>query len=306
MLFPGQGSQYTGMLSSFFKKNNSILTKTFDEASHYIQFNLLKIIQEGPNCKINESQYTQPIILTSSVALYRLWRHQNGKNPFFMSGHSLGEYSALVCADSINFSDALKIVHLRGKIMQKNVMNRPSLMQAIIGLDEKKVKKACLMASNYETASLASINSKDQIVISGDKKAVYKAGLYCKEYGAKSILNLIVNVPAHCKLMKPIAKKFEKILKIIKIHPPKISVINNVDVKCEKTEKKIKNALIRQLYSVVRWKEIIEFMQNKKKIIMLEVGPNKILTNLNKNHKNIVSLNTNTLNSFMKAFKKIN
>jgi len=143
MLFPGQGSQYIGMLSSFFYKNNNVFKDTFDEASEYIHDDLFKLTQEGPNIKLNQSQYTQVAILTSSVAIYRLWNHETGIVPSFMSGHSLGEYSALVCSDSIKFSDALKIVFLRGKLMQEVTTNRPTLMQAIIGIDEEKVKNAC-------------------------------------------------------------------------------------------------------------------------------------------------------------------
>jgi len=154
--------------------------------------------------------------------------------------------------------------------------------------------------------SLASINSHNQIVISGDRSAVYKAGLNCKKFGAKYILKLNTNIPAHSQIMKPISKKITKILKIVTINPPKIPVINNVDVKSENTSEKIKNALIRQIYSTVRWKEIIEFIKLKKNFTMLEIGPNKILTNLNQKDKNILSFSTNNLKNFLIAFKEIN
>ncbi|AHG61515.1 Fabd [Buchnera aphidicola str. G002 (Myzus persicae)] len=306
MLFPGQGSQYVGMLSSFFKKNNNIFKYTFDEASHYVNHNLLKLIKEGPKIKLNESSYSQVAILTSSVSIYRFWKNQNGKSPSLISGHSLGEYSALVCSNAIKFSDALKIVFLRGKIMQKTAMNHPSLMQAIIDIDKKKVEKACLIASKKKVVSLASINSNNQIVISGDKSAVYEAGLHCKKFGAKCILNLNINTPAHSQLMKPAAEKLKKILQLTTIYSPKIPVINNVDVKYENNSKNIKNALTRQIYSTVRWKEIIDLIQNKKIFIMLEVGPSQILTNLNKKNKKIISLSTNNLKNFLEAFQKIN
>ncbi|QCI17745.1 acyltransferase domain-containing protein [Buchnera aphidicola (Acyrthosiphon lactucae)] len=154
--------------------------------------------------------------------------------------------------------------------------------------------------------SLASINSHNQIVISGDRSAVYKASLNCKKLGAKYIFNINTNIAAHSELMKPISKKLKKILKLITIHPPKVPVINNVDVKSENNSKKIKNALIRQMYSTVRWKEVIDFIKFKKNFIMLEIGPNKILTNLNKKDKNIISFSTNNLKNFLLAFKKIN
>ncbi|QCI20485.1 ACP S-malonyltransferase [Buchnera aphidicola (Brachycaudus cardui)] len=147
MLFPGQGAQYVGMLSSLLYKYNNILKYTFDEASYYIGFNLLKLIQEGPQIKLNQSQYAQVAILTSSVSIYRLWNIKYGKPPLLMSGHSLGEYSALVCSNAMQFSDALKIVFQRGLIMQSTTINRPSLMQAIINIDEQIVQKACIIAS---------------------------------------------------------------------------------------------------------------------------------------------------------------
>ncbi|QCI20486.1 ACP S-malonyltransferase [Buchnera aphidicola (Brachycaudus cardui)] len=160
--------------------------------------------------------------------------------------------------------------------------------------------------SKKKIVSLASINSHNQIVISGDKSAVYKASEYCKKSGAKYILNLNINVPAHSKLMKPIAKKLKNILRMITIHAPKIPVINNVDVKYEESSKNIKHALIRQIYSTVRWKEIIELIQLKKIFTMIEIGPSKILTNLNKKNKKIIAFSTDNLKNFSKAFQKIN
>ncbi|CAL4326409.1 ACP S-malonyltransferase [Buchnera aphidicola] len=306
MLFPGQGAQYIGMLSSFLYKNNNIFKYTFDEASHYIRFNLLKLIEEGPHKKLNQSKYAQVAILTSSVSIYRLWHNKNGRPPSLMSGHSLGEYSALVCSDSIKFSDALKIVFLRGILMQKITINRPSLMQAIINIDQKIVKKACFMASSKKVVSLASVNSYNQSVISGDKSAVYKVSEYCKKLGARHVFNLNINIPAHSKLMQPIAEKLKNILKVITIKKPKIPIINNVDVKIEKSSNKIKNALIKQMYSTVRWKEIIDLIQLKQIFTMIEIGPNKILTNLNKKNKKIISLSTNNLKNFLITFQTIN
>ncbi|WP_187308313.1 ACP S-malonyltransferase [Buchnera aphidicola] len=305
MLFPGQGSEYIGMLSSF-SYNNYIIKHTFNEASDYIKFNLLKLVKEGPKEKLNQNQYKQSAILTTSVAIYRLWRNKYGKIPSLISGHSLGEYSALVCAKSIKFSDALKLVFLRGILMEKTSINRPVLMKAIIGLDQKKVEKACSIASKNGIVSIASINSLNQIVISGDAKAVCEASLYCKNIGAKNILRLNINVPAHCKIMKPVSKRLKKMLDRIPIYSPIIPIINNVDVKIEYSEKNIKTALIRQIYHSVKWNNIINLIQLKKIFIMLEVGPNKILTNLNKKNKNIISLHTDRLNNFLQAFNYIN
>ncbi|QCI16019.1 ACP S-malonyltransferase [Buchnera aphidicola] len=143
MLFPGQGSQYLGMLSSFFSEKNNIFKNTFDEASDCIKYDLFKLIKKGPEEKLNQSRYTQVIVLSSSVAIYRLWQYKNGNNPSLMSGHSLGEYSALVCSNAIKFFDALKLVFFRGKLMEEITINRPSLMQAIIGIEKKTVETVC-------------------------------------------------------------------------------------------------------------------------------------------------------------------
>ncbi|ALD15293.1 hypothetical protein IX46_01810 [Buchnera aphidicola (Aphis glycines)] len=304
MLFPGQGVQYINMLSSFLKKEK-IFRNVFEEASEHISCNLLKLIKEGPLEKINHSKYTQPMILASSIAIYKFWRKCNGKNPSFMSGHSLGEYSALVCAKALKFTDALKIVSLRGKYMQKTIFNKSYLVKAIIGLNENIIKKICHKYTS-NTVSIASINSDNQIIISGSKLDVYKASLDCKKYGAKFIFDVNLNIPVHSCVMKPVAKKIENILKDIKIKQPRIPVINNVDVKCENNSKSIKKALVKQIYKTVRWKEIIDFIQSKNIFTMLEVGPNNILTNLNKNNVNLISLNTSNKKCFFYAFKKIN
>ncbi|QIQ41372.1 MAG: ACP S-malonyltransferase [Buchnera aphidicola (Aphis urticata)] len=304
MLFPGQGVQYINMLSCFLKKEK-IFQNIFEEASEYIGCNLLKLIKEGPLSKINHSKYTQPIILTSSIAMYKFWRKCNGKNPSFMSGHSLGEYSALVCSKALKFKDALKVVFLRGKYMQKIILNRSCLVKAIIGLNKDTIKKICQKYIS-NTVSIASINSDNQIIISGDKLDVYQASLDCKKHGAKCIFNVNLDIPVHSYLMKPVAKKMENILKKIKIQKPKIPVVNNVDVKCENNSENIKKALIKQIYKTVRWKEIIDFIQSKSVFTMLEIGPNKMLTNLNKNNINLISLNTSNKKYFSKAFKIIN
>ncbi|QIE02058.1 ACP S-malonyltransferase [Buchnera aphidicola] len=307
MLFPGQGSQYVGMLSSYFNtKTNNIFKDTFNEASDYIHYDLLKLIQKGPKLTLNQSQYTQASILTASLAIYRFWNYQKGILPLFMSGHSLGEYSALVCSNSIKFSDALNIVFIRGKLMQKITQNKSTLMQAIIGIDKKKIEHICTTVSNKKIVSLASINSNDQIVIVGDECAVNKASINCKKIGAQKIFKMNLNIPAHCILMKPISQKLKKILKITNIISPEIPVINNVDVKIEHSKKKIINALIRQIYNTVRWKEIIDLIKSKNIFTMLEIGPNQILTNLNKKDQNINSFNTNNLTNFLIAFNKIN
>lgn len=304
MLFPGQGVQYINMLSCFFKKEK-LFQNTFNEASEYIGCNLIKLIQEGPLKKINNSTYTQPIILTASIAIYKFWKKCNGKNPSFMSGHSVGEYSALVCANALKFSDALRILSLRGKYMQKVTLNRSYLVKAIIGLNKNIIKKICKKYTS-NTVSIASINSDNQIIISGDNIHVHQASVDCKKKGARCILDVNLNIPVHSDFMKPVAKKIQHILKNIEIKKPKIPVINNVDVKCEQNSKNIKKALIKQVYKTVRWKEIIDFIQSKNIFTMLEIGPNKILTNLNKKNINLIALNTSNNKYFFQALKVIN
>ncbi|AAM67892.1 ACP S-malonyltransferase [Buchnera aphidicola] len=304
MLFPGQGSQYKNMLSSFFQKKNNLFKKIFDEASEYVNYNLLNLIKNGAKKKRDDYKYIQSAILTSSIAIYQLWKEKNGRRPALMSGHSLGEYSALVCANAIKFSDALKIVKLRSKLMQKIIINKPSLVQAIIGLDKVIIKNICLQYLP-KIVSIASINSDDQIIISGEKLAVREVGLKCKKKGAKYVIKLNINTPIHSQLMKPVSEQIKYLLKSIKIKSPQIPVINNVDVICEKNEKKIKKALVRQFYSTVRWKEIIDLIKSKKIFTMLEIGPNKILSNLIKKNDNITVLNTNNLKNFLIAFKTI-
>lgn len=304
MLFPGQGVQHINMLSSFLKKEK-IFQNTFEEASEYIGCNLLKLTQEGPLKKINNSKYAQPIILSSSIAIYKFWKKYNGKNPSFMSGHSLGEYSALVCSNALKFSDALKIVTFRGQYMQQITFNRLCSVKAIIGLNKNIIQKIC-QKYLYKTVSIASINSNNQIIISGDQKDVHEASLDCKKNGAQYIFDINLNIPVHSNLMKPVAKKIEYILKNIKIKTPQIPVINNVNVKCEKNSKNIKKALIKQIYTTVRWKEIIDFIQSKKVFTMLEIGPNNTLTNLNKNNINLTSLHTSNQKFFLQALKIIN
>lgn len=305
MLFPGQGSQNINMLSSFFQKKNNIFKQTFNEASEYIKFNLLKLIQEGPKEKLNYSKYTQPAILTASIAIYRFWVERNGKIPSFMAGHSLGEYSALVCSNAMQFSDAIKIVSLRGKWMEKLATKKLYQTKAIIGLDQKIIENICLRFLS-KNIYIASINNKNQIIISGKKSSIEKAIISFKKNGVKNIFDLNINFPVHSILMKPIAEKLYNILKLIKIKSPEIPVINNVYAKKEYSSHLIKIALMKQMYNTVRWSETIDLIKLNKVFIMLEIGPNKILTNLNRNQNNITSFSTNNLKNFLISFKIIN
>ena len=281
MVFPGQGSQAVGMLKDL-AENYPVVKSTFDEASQVLGYDLWALVQEGPAEELNKTWQTQPALLASSVAIYRVWQSINGAQPEFMAGHSLGEYSALVCAGVIDFKDAIKLVELRGKLMQEAVPSGTGAMFAIIGLDNDSIQKACEQAAQGQVVAPVNFNSPGQVVIAGNKEAVERAGALCKEAGAKRALPLAVSVPSHCALMKPAADKLAITLNDITFNTPKFAVINNVDVKVETSAEKIKAALIAQLYSPVRWTESVEEMAKQGVTLLLEMGPGKVLTGLTK------------------------
>ncbi|MXP51002.1 ACP S-malonyltransferase [Pantoea sp. SoEX] len=303
-IFPGQGSQYVGMLSDFIEKY-SIARQTFQEASNILGYDLLRLVNQGPYEHLNCTWKTQPAILTSSIAIYRIWKQEGGKKPILMAGHSLGEYSALVCAGVIKFTDAIQLVEFRGKIMQELVKTRIGAMHAIIGLDEITIKRICKENKKNQVVSIANFNSQDQFVIAGDKEAVCRTSIACKLLGAY-VKPLMVSVPSHCILMRSAAKKLEIRLQEIKFAKPSISIINNVDVKIEYNEYAIRKALIRQMYSAVRWLEIIKFITKTAGITrLLEFGPGKILSQLNKRiSKNLNSIAINDTSSLVIALNK--
>ncbi|QYN45315.1 ACP S-malonyltransferase [Gilliamella sp. ESL0441] len=281
MVFPGQGSQAVGMLKDL-ADNYPIVKSTFDEASQVLGYDLWTLVQDGPVEELNKTWQTQPALLAASVAIYRVWQSVNGAQPEFMAGHSLGEYSALVCAGVIDFKDAIKLVELRGQLMQEAVPTGTGAMYAIIGLDNESIRKACEQAAQGQVVAPVNFNSPGQVVIAGNKEAVERAGALCKEAGAKRALPLAVSVPSHCALMKPAADKLAIALDNINFNTPKFAVINNVDVKVESSADQIKAALIAQLYSPVRWTETVEEMAKQGITLLVEMGPGKVLTGLTK------------------------
>ncbi|MFD1803148.1 ACP S-malonyltransferase [Mixta tenebrionis] len=281
MVFPGQGSQTVGMLAGL-AANHPIIEATFKEASDALGYDLWQLTQQGPAEELNKTWQTQPALLAASVAIYRLWQQQGGQMPSMMAGHSLGEYSALVCAGVMNFADAIKLVELRGRLMQEAVPAGTGAMQAIIGLDDAAIARACEEAAQGQVVSPVNFNSPGQVVIAGHKEAVERAGAACKAAGAKRALPLPVSVPSHCALMKPAAEKLAVALENIIFNAPTLPVVNNVDVKCETSPEAIRSALVRQLYSPVRWTESVEFMAAQGVSALLEVGPGKVLTGLTK------------------------
>ncbi|OTQ35612.1 ACP S-malonyltransferase [Gilliamella apis] len=281
MVFPGQGSQAVGMLKDL-AENYSVVKSTFDEASQVLGYDLWTLVQDGPADELNKTWQTQPALLAASVAIYRVWQSINGPQPEFMAGHSLGEYSALVCAGVIDFKDAIKLVELRGKLMQEAVPSGTGAMFAIIGLDNDSIRKACEQAAQGQVVAPVNFNSPGQVVIAGNKEAVERAGALCKEAGAKRALPLAVSVPSHCALMKPAADKLATTLNNMTFNTPQFAVINNVDVKVESSAENIKAALIAQLYSPVRWTETVEEMAKQGVTLLVEMGPGKVLTGLTK------------------------
>ncbi|RJT56486.1 ACP S-malonyltransferase [Rahnella variigena] len=281
VVFPGQGSQTLGMLADL-AAAHPVVEETFAEASSALGYDLWQLVQQGPAEELNKTWQTQPALLAASVAIWRVWQQQNGAQPVLMAGHSLGEYSALVCAGVLDFKQAISLVELRGKLMQEAVPAGTGAMYAIIGLDNAAIAKACEESAQGQVVSPVNFNSPGQVVIAGNKEAVERAGAACKEAGAKRALPLPVSVPSHCALMKPAADKLAVALENVTFSAPQYSVVNNVDVKIETSPEAIRSALVRQLYSPVRWTESVEFMAAQGVEQLLEVGPGKVLTGLTK------------------------
>jgi [acyl-carrier-protein] S-malonyltransferase len=297
-IFPGQGSQTVAMLSDFV--SNDIVQQTFKEASDALGYDLWQLVSEGPAEQLNQTNFTQPALLTASVALWRVWQVESDVKPTVLAGHSLGEYSALVCADVLSLAQGVKLVEKRGEYMQACVPEGVGAMAAVIGLDDQAIIDACAKAQLDEVVSAVNFNSPGQVVIAGHKTAVERASVSCKEAGAKRVLPLPVSVPSHCALMADAAQKLAADLEQITFNQPTVDVVNNVDVSIETSSEAIKSALIKQLYSPVRWSETITLLGEKGVTQMVEVGPGKVLQGLvkriNKTIKCVSFNSTDTLN----------
>ncbi|RTR39835.1 [acyl-carrier-protein] S-malonyltransferase [Shewanella canadensis] len=280
-IFPGQGSQAIGMLADL-ASEHQIVVDTFSQASDVLGYDLWELVKQGPAETLNETDKTQPALLTASVAIWRAYEASGKAMPTLLAGHSLGEYSALVCAGVIDFIDAVKLVELRGQLMQQAVPAGSGAMFAIIGLDNESIAKACEDAAQGEIVSPVNYNSPGQVVIAGSKAAVERAAALCKDNGAKMAVALPVSVPSHCELMRPAAEKLALALEAIEFKTPKVKVINNVDVASPETATEIKDALVRQLYCPVRWSDSVTAMSETGITHLYEVGPGKVLTGLAK------------------------
>ena len=297
-IFPGQGSQSLGMLADFAAKE-SVIAKTFEEASSALSYDLWALVQNGPEEKLNETQITQPAILTASVAIWRLFQQRYALQPKLMAGHSLGEYSALVCAEVLDLGDAVKLVEQRGNFMQQAVPAGHGAMAAILGLGDQEVSLACEQSAQGEIVSAVNFNSPGQVVIAGNVEAVNRAIEACKKAGAKKAMPLAVSVPSHCLLMEPAARQLKAVLSGLVFKISKIDVVNNVDVVVETDIEKIKDALVRQLTQPVRWVESINLLAQKGCEHFIECGPGKVLTGLSKRiDKSLQSQALNELDSF--------
>lgn len=280
-VFPGQGSQKIGMLSEL-AAEFPVVENTFAEASGVLGYDLWALVQTGAQDEINLTERTQPLLLTASVAVWRVWEEKNGAKPALMAGHSLGEWSALVCAGVVAFKDAVKLVQQRGKFMQEAVPAGQGAMAAIIGLDDALILESCKKAEQGEVVAAVNFNSPGQVVIAGAVAAVERASVLCKEAGAKRALPLPVSAPFHTELMRPAADRLAEQIAATVFSVPKIPVVHNVTAAVEADPKKIKALMIEQIYSPVRWVECINAMLGEGVSSTLECGPGKVLSGLNK------------------------
>ena len=279
-VFPGQGSQSVGMMAGF--DEISVVRDTFVEASDTLKQDLWKLVTEGPLEELNKTINTQPIMLTAGIAVHRAWHALGGAAPVVMAGHSLGEYSALVAAGALHFTDALPLVRFRAQAMQEAVAEGVGAMAAILGLDDDVVRAVCAEAAQNEVLEAVNFNSPGQVVIAGHKAAVERGIELAKAKGAKRVISLPVSVPSHCALMQSAAERLAQYLESVPVTPPTIPVVQNADVMSFDDPAKIKAALVKQLHRPVRWVESIQKMAQEGVQLAAECGPGKVLVGLNK------------------------
>ncbi|MDI6715292.1 MAG: ACP S-malonyltransferase [Thermodesulfovibrio sp.] len=273
-VFPGQGSQYVGMGKDLIDCAKDL----FEKASNIVGFDIAKLCFEGPDAELNKTENTQPAILTISYALLR--EVLSGSiMPSYTAGHSLGEYTAVLCGEVFSFEDAVKITRKRGQLMQKAQPEGKGAMAAVLGLDEDTLKEICKSINDFYV-DLANLNCPGQIVISGETEGVKRASELAKQKGAKKVVPLQVSIPSHCMLMKEVAKEFEEYLKGFNFNNSKIPIVSNALAEAIHDPSDIMNALIRQLYSPVRWQDCVKYMISKGVDTFIEIGPNKVLSGL--------------------------
>jgi [acyl-carrier-protein] S-malonyltransferase len=279
-IFPGQGSQYVGMGRELFE-NFSVAKKIFEEADDTLHFSISALCFKGPEEALKLTENTQPAVLTTSVAALKVLQAEKGMAPQFTAGHSLGEYSALVASEALTFSQAVKVVRLRGKFMQEAVPVGEGAMAAVLGMEREQVEKLCEEISSGEVLAPANFNSPGQIVIAGHSKAVQRAIERVKQEGKKAVL-LPVSAPFHSSLMKPAGERLEKALEEISVSDLKIPVVTNVEAEANTSKDRVKELLVAQVSSPVRWEESMRKMIEKGIEQVLEIGPGKVLSGLMK------------------------
>ncbi len=280
-VFPGQGSQAVGMLCGL-AKSSPVIRETFTEASDYLGRDLWSLAAAGPEEELNRTENTQPVMLAAGVAVWRAWRAAHGEHSKLMAGHSLGEYTALVCAGKLMFSEAVLLVQARARAMQTAVPEGEGAMAAILGLEDEQVVELCARAAEDQTVSPVNFNAPAQIVIAGNTAAVERAMKLANLFGAKRVMRLSVSVPAHSALMKPAAKGFAAQIAQTRIALTEIVVLHNVDAASHNSVDDIRDALVRQMYSPVRWVQTVRALAAEGIGTILEMGPGRVLTGLNK------------------------
>jgi len=280
-VFPGQGSQKIGMLAGLASVNTVVLD-TFSEASEALGYDLWELVQTGEQEAIDLTERTQPILLASSLAIWRLWQERSGPIPSQLAGHSLGEWSALVCSGVLGFADALKIVRARGAYMQEAVPVGVGAMAAILGLDDQAVLGACDTARQGEVVDAVNFNAPGQIVIAGSALAVERAIELCKASGAKRALPLPVSAPFHTSLMQPAAENLADLVNSTVFSTPQIPVIHNVHAQTESNPDAIKALMLEQIYKPVMWVNCVNGLKSRGAEILIECGPGRVLNGLSK------------------------
>ncbi len=279
-VFPGQGSQSRGMMNGF--ADFAAVRDTFIEASDVLKQNLWQLVAEGSDAELNSTVNTQPVMLTAGVAVYRAWQSQGGSTPAMMAGHSLGEYTALVAAGALNFADALPLVRYRAQCMQQAVPEGVGGIAAILGLDDDTVRAVCAEGAQGEVLEAVNYNSPAQVVIAGNRAAVERGMELAKAKGAKRAIMLPMSVPSHCRLLQDAAEQLREYLGNVAVQAPAIPVLHNADVKSYANAALIKDALVRQLYSPVRWVETVLAFGKQGITHNAECAPGKVLVGLNK------------------------
>ena len=302
-VFPGQGSQKIGMLAEL-AQDHAIIKETFDQASDVLNYNMWELIQQGEQEQINLTERTQPILLASSVAIWRLWNKHNGTQPSQMAGHSLGEWSALVCSGVVDFEDALKIVRARGQFMQQAVPVGEGAMAAIIGLEDQAILDACSNSQSLGVVDAVNFNAPGQVVIAGSNGAVEAAMDACKAAGAKRALPLPVSAPFHTSLMKPAADNLADLVNSVTFSPAQVPVVHNVHAQIESDPETIKALMLEQIYSPVKWVDCVNELKSNGATTLIECGPGKVLSGLVKRiDRDLSSLATDNVADFTAALE---